>query len=637
VNRTLDAPWPIAADRGDAPTMAALRSAISALGEMTAHTQTRHDQDALLRMIVRQLCELTGMPRCSLFLRDESTGLFRGQVGCAGRDIDADVKRLVAGGEADRFTSEILRTRRPVAIVNAREDGRLLRSTVRRWHLRSVLGVPLLLGGEVTGLLFVDPEDRPASFDDTTVDAAATFAALAAFAISQLRARANIGTQIEALSRQNSLLRRAAAADECLIRAAVERDEIGPIAEAVANFTAKPCAVYSEQGGLIAWAATAGPAESAPSTAPDAATWYSDDVRAAIARLSPRDVKVLGAMPDAGLTRRSLIAPFAVREAVRGEVAVFEHRARLTALDAHVATRAARLIALRLPAARRSPGVTRDVRAALLSELVRGSDNVEALEQRARAVGTELTAPRALCLLRIADAATSPMPPIEALAERVARATGREVFATASSHGVTLAVSVDANGCLEEDIGDLCSTIERELVQPDDPRLLIAVSRVCRAPEDYTRAHEEVTQVMRCLTTLATAGATQVLSVDALGPGRLFLASTNRSDAERFLHDALGPLLSSTDGMPELLRTLIVHFENARSVGFTAQRLSVHRNTVRYRLARIEECTGLAVTSNSDDQLTVQLCIPILRLTGLLSEVAGPRASTDSTAEIVPG
>ena len=118
----------------------------------------------------------------------------------------------------------------------------------------------------------------------------------------------------------------------------------------------------------------------------------------------------------------------------------------------------------------------------------------------------------------------------------------------------------------------------------------------------------------------------RVLTADDLGPGRLLLASSNRADALRFSHDALGALLTNDEGTRDLLRTLQVFFDSGRSVRRSALVLGVHENTIRYRLAKIEEATGLAVATSSEDQLSAQLALLVLRLGGALPAL--PEAAT---------
>src|ERR1700686_2616433 len=58
--------------------------------------------DDLLRLGVCELRTLLGVKRCSISLRDEKLGLFRGCVGQGGdENIDAVVKRSLAGMPAD--------------------------------------------------------------------------------------------------------------------------------------------------------------------------------------------------------------------------------------------------------------------------------------------------------------------------------------------------------------------------------------------------------------------------------------------------------------------------------------------------------------------------------------------------------
>ena len=111
-----------------------------------------------------------------------------------------------------------------------------------------------------------------------------------------------------------------------------------------------------------------------------------------------------------------------------------------------------------------------------------------------------------------------------------------------------------------------------------DADTLAALSTICVGPCDYRRAYEEARQVMRCLTNLAATTDIATLAADDLGAGRLFLAAADRGDADRFARDTLGPLLDAEDPkVADLLSTLQVFFEAARSVRQTAVRLACAR------------------------------------------------------------
>jgi sugar diacid utilization regulator len=146
--------------------------------------------------------------------------------------------------------------------------------------------------------------------------------------------------------------------------------------------------------------------------------------------------------------------------------------------------------------------------------------------------------------------------------------------------------------------------------------LIAAVSTVCSAPEDYVSAYAQVRQVVYCLDAYCPPG-TNVLTADELGAGRVFLASANPEDAWQFAQSTLGTLLESSAGRG-LLDTLHCFFTNAESIRGTAAVLGIHENTVRYRLTRIEQLTGLSVATDSEARLTAQLALLVLRLRGAI-------------------
>lgn len=62
----------------------------------------------------------------------------------------------------------------------------------------------------------------------------------------------------------------------------------------------------------------------------------------------------------------------------------------------------------------------------------------------------------------------------------------------------------------------------------------------------------------------------------------------------------LGPLLEHDPPDNPLLGTLTTYLETGGSIGETADRLFLHRNTVRYRLTQIEELTGRSLSATKD-------------------------------------
>ena len=75
---------------------------------------------------------------------------------------------------------------------------------------------------------------------------------------------------------------------------------------------------------------------------------------------------------------------------------------------------------------------------------------------------------------------------------------------------------------------------------------------------------------------------------------RLFLGVDDVEGIERFVHEWLGGLLDYDAGKEgsELVATLGHYLDYGGNYEATAQALSVHRSTLKYRLRRIREISG---------------------------------------------
>ena len=69
-----------------------------------------------------------------------------------------------------------------------------------------------------------------------------------------------------------------------------------------------------------------------------------------------------------------------------------------------------------------------------------------------------------------------------------------------------------------------------------------------------------------------------------------------RSSETDMLTDVLKPIRN-----PELLETLYMYFECGNSTELTAQKLYIHKNTIKYRLNRIQELTGMDLKKPDDN------------------------------------
>jgi sugar diacid utilization regulator len=361
----------------------------------------------------------------------------------------------------------------------------------------------------------------------------------------------------------------------------------------------------------VAAAVPAGLAGGTPPRLLDSAAAGRQEIRDALSGLSANG-GVVGPFPAAGLVERFLATPVVVRDTNWGMLVLSEQGSRLGGFDMLIARRSATVVALELSAARRAANAEWNARSSLASELIRGNQDSVTLEARAEYLGFSLRKPHVLCLVTGAEDGDFDFPDA-----RRATAAFREVapdlgvLATEVAEGIALILELPARDPISSAVREAKEVAAAACARlADDGLLRASLATPCNHPGDYSRAYPMACEVARCIDVF---GVDAALSADDLGAARLFLANTDPVGIEQFARETLGRLLDD-DVPPELLPTLACFFDQDRSVRQSAAALDVHENTIRYRLGRIEELTGLAVASDSSAQLSAQLAVLILKL-----------------------
>ena len=308
--------------------------------------------DAVLHIVGRECCALLDVHRCSVYLKDEEADVYRGRVGEPDPAWDESIKRLTCGTDADRFTQEIVAQRRPVLITDAQHDPRPIRSAMRAWDVHSMLGVPMVERGVVTGLIFLDNGDVPHTFSDHQQEVAATFANLAGIAISQARRSAELRTNLEpsrvrtgccgAAPRSTKDSRHWCSTPRACPTSRL-RSRSSPASRARSTTPSSP--------GLRL--ARSDPGAPAPRML-EASSRDLPEVAQALRSLDPKRPAMIGPIPAAGIQHRYLLTPVIAGEALWGYFVMMEFRGRFGPLDAAAARRSAVIIALEFAAQRRS-------------------------------------------------------------------------------------------------------------------------------------------------------------------------------------------------------------------------------------------------------------------------------------------
>ena len=148
--------------------------------------------------------------------------------------------------------------------------------------------------------------------------------------------------------------------------------------------------------------------------------------------------------------------------------------------------------------------------------------------------------------------------------------------------------------------------------------VVVGRSRMVTDPMDLHRADAEALLAANVASPDATAEGT-MLAFDDTGAYRLLLPAISKDPAEleRFYSDTIAPLVGYDEQYgTELVATLEAFLANDGSMAATHKQMFTHRHTIRYRLDRIKELTGLDVSS-TDGRERLGLGLKAMRVLGV--------------------
>jgi sugar diacid utilization regulator len=201
---------------------------------------------------------------------------------------------------------------------------------------------------------------------------------------------------------------------------------------------------------------------------------------------------------------------------------------------------------------------------------------------------------------------------------------------TVSRHEVVMLVPGADEALAERVTGLVARELDANLQGFD---FAIGRSRVASDPVDLQRAANEGLLAAN----VAEGREEVVLAFEETGAYRLLLASMSEHPDElrRFYAETLEKVIAYDEQYAtDLVTTLETYLESDGNVAGTAQKLYTHRHTVRYRLERVRELTGLDVGS-SDGREKLSLGLKAMRVLGIPPR-RGPADEVGTEAGRVP-
>lgn len=155
------------------------------------------------------------------------------------------------------------------------------------------------------------------------------------------------------------------------------------------------------------------------------------------------------------------------------------------------------------------------------------------------------------------------------------------------------------------------SVVDRGMLTYQDSRPRCGIGTPAQSLDDWLNSFRQAGQALEMAQRLAEP---RPLFYPDLLVYRLLLQIENSPELKAFQQEILGPLLEHENGK-ELIRTLEVYFERNGNLKKTAHNLYIHRNTLIYRLERIQEITSLDL-DNPETRLALQLTLHIHKMLG---------------------
>ena len=558
----------------------------------------RLDLTELLRTIVSRARNLLGAQLTWLTVHDIDHDQFRVLVSDGA--ISGSTSRMTVGRNLG-VAGIVMTTRLPFSTADYLHDTRfqhdsILDDTFRAEGIEALVGVPLLYDDKLIGLLFVaDRYHR--THTALNISILCTLATHAAVAINNAKAfeRANAAVQNAEqaraqLERHARNVQSAAEAHEQLTSLLARGASLGTICMSVAQLLGGSVLVIDEASEVISRATVPGHSGTAADHyTPHAA--HSGAIRQALreSRLGGRSV--IAYEVDGELCR--IIAVIAGNE-VLGAVLLYRF-GDLDETAVRTFERSSGIIGIVLLSQERMEANRhRDVSTLLRTLITPRQDEPALTSDRAARFGLDLTQPLSLLLVEIDE-----LKP--AFIARRLRA--HPPFSEILVDEVDGALVIVCGATRTQDIlAELTSRAEREF--GDQYRGVVSrpVQLAVELPALYST-------LRRALLVLSRIGIQRkILAQDELALYAVLFETHDQASLKRFLEVTIGELIAyDSKRGAALTHTLLSYFDSNQNATTTATRLGIHVNTVRQRLAAIEELLGYWGSPNRALELHVAL------------------------------
>lgn len=153
--------------------------------QKTAMISSSLELEKVLERVMDTVIELTGANRAYLMLRDKATGEYKSRIARNWEQASLKENDILFSQSVIEVS---IKEGKPIFTSSAQEDSRFQGATsVVVYDLLAILSIPMILSGEVIGVIYADNKSQRWIFDDEMLSLLSTFANQAAIAINNAR------------------------------------------------------------------------------------------------------------------------------------------------------------------------------------------------------------------------------------------------------------------------------------------------------------------------------------------------------------------------------------------------------------------------------------------------------------------
>lgn len=323
---------------------------------------------------------------------------------------------------------------------------------------------------------------------------------------------------------------------------------------------------------------------------------------------------VMQSLPTPGLAR--LVAPIVTRDVGRGYLSIVGHDTELDDIDLLVAEHGAAACALEMAKAKAVSDTEKRLRGNFLDRILIGDVNLPEAVRQGERFEHDMTRTHVAIVCSWQGEKTPSLRRLETIVNSVVASqhTAALIWQRERENEVLVFAAADDKDPVAV-ASRLARTISTEIQrQYPSTRAAIGIGQAARDVTQWRSSHRDATQAVDLARRLQTDSP---LFIGDLGVYQLILGLGDRDKLIAFYERTLGLLLDYDQRQhADLIKTLEAFFVCHGNLSQTAELLIVHRNTLLYRMNRINEIAQIDL-SRPEIRLALHLALTIRRLLAL--------------------